>query len=455
MDFRSFIELLDSRGELITIRTEVDRDYELGALLRQAEIRGMACRFDRVKGSAFRAAGAIMTSPERHAMSIGRSPDEFPDQDAIARLIRASWDAPVEPKIVDAGPVADVVLTGDRIDATSLPVPRFFSGDSHPFITAGLGFAMDPESGVLNVGFYRAPIIDHAHISAGASPNSNLMRIYKDAQARKSTLPLAMVIGAPPALLLTAGSRIPPEISDISVAGALQGGPIELIKCQTSDLLVPARAEMIIELMVDFDAEITHTMGEYGDQYGATTSPVAAITAITHRRDAVLHTIMGGMNREHNALGIYVFGHLRRELLDELTRKYPFVTDLAIDFTPRRGGARARLAVAIDKSGEQQPATIIDEIFGYYSGPFPMQRILQRVVVVDSDVNIHNRDDVEWAISTRMDETEKLTVYENQSPTGDVTTRLGIDATMNLSRRDRLERPAIPATERYRLEDYE
>jgi len=264
-----------------------------------------------------------------------------------------------------------------------------------------------------------------------------------------------MVIGAPPALLLTAGSRIPPEISDISVAGALQRGPIDLIKCQTSDLLVPARAEMIVELMIDFSTELTHTMGEYGDQYGATTSPIATITAITHRRDPTFHIIMGGMNREHNALGIYVFGHLRRELLDELTKKYPFVTDLAIDFTPRRGGARAQLAVAIDKSSEKQPATIIDEIFGYYSGPFPMQRILQRIVVVDSDVNIHNRNDVEWAISTRMDEADKLTVYESQSPSGDFSARLGIDATMNLSRRDRLERPAIPAAERYRLEDYE
>ena len=83
-----------------------------------------------------------------------------------------------------------------------------------------------------------------------------------------------------------------------------------------------------------------------------------------------------------------------------------------------------------------------------------MRRILQRVVVVDSDVDIQNRDDVEWAISTRMDQADKLTVYESQSPTGDVTSRLGIDATMNLSRRDRLERPAIPSAERYRLEDY-
>jgi len=437
------------------MHTEVDRDYELGALLRQAEIRGKACRFEHVKGSDFPAVGGIMTTPERHAMSIGRAPEEFPDQNAISSLIRASWDAPVEPNIVDSGPASEVVITGEQIDVTALPVPRFFTGDSHQFITAGLGFAMDPDSGIQNVGFYRAPIIDRGHIAPGASPNSNLMRIYKAARARKSTLPVAMVIGAPPSLLLMAGARVPPEVSDIAVAGALQRGPIDLVKCQSSDLLVPARAEIIIELSVDFAEEITHTLGEYGDQYGATTSPVATITAITHRRDAVFHTIMGGMNREHNALGIYVFGSLRQELLDQLADKYPFVTDLVIDFTPRRGGARARLAVAIDKSSEEQPGLIIDEIFRFSSGPFPMQRILQRVVVVDTDVNIQDLDDVEWAISTRMDEAGKLTVYENPSPTGNVTARLGIDATMNLSRLDRLERPAIQSAGRYLLDDYE
>jgi len=454
MEFRELVASLDATGDLLRIRAEVDPEYELGALLQQAEERGNACWFENVKGSAYPAVGGVMTTPERHALSMGRALEEIAPVHRLGRLLESSRQSPLAPRTLDSGPVSDVVLTGDEIDLTRLPVPRFFAGDSHRFITAGLGIAMDPDSGILNVGYYRQPILGKNRFSLGASNRSNLMRIYKESKSRNVKLPVAVVIGAPPALLVTAGSRMPPEASDLGVAGALQGEPIALVKCQTSDLLVPAHAEFIIEAVVDLDEEVTHTMGEYGGQYGVTTSPVATVTAITHRQSPVFHVINGGMNREHNALGVVIFSELRDELLSHLKENLPFVTDLNIDFIPRRGGVRAQLAVAIDKQTEDQPRNIIDEIFGYLHGPFPMRAILQRVVVVDHDVDIWNADDVEWAISTRMDQSVKMKVYEDQSPDGHAMGRLGFDATVTPEFKGAHERPVIPGCDKYLLDNY-
>ena len=454
MEFREFIANLDESGDLLRVSGEVDPEYELGALLQQAEERGKACWFENVKGSGASAIGGLMTSPQRHALAIGRSTDDLSPVHKYGGLLEASRQAPLDPPVVSEGPVSEVILDGERVDLTSLPVPRFFSGDSHRFITAGLGIAMDPDSGIQNLGFYRQPIIDKNRFSLGASNNSNLMRIYKDARARKAKLPVAVVIGGPPALLVTAGARMPPEVSDIGVAGALRGKPISLVKCQTSDLLVPAEAEFVIEAVVDFSEEITHTMGEYGDQYGATTSPVATVLAITHRKSPVFHIIMGGMNREHNALGVAIFGDLRDELLRHLQTKFPCVSDLNVDFAPRRGSLRAQLAVAIDKQNEGQPNQVIDEIFDFFLGPFPMKAVLQRVVVVDQDVNIWSTDDIEWAISSRMDKGEKMIVYNDRSPDGYAVGRLGIDATITAEFKGAHQRPVIPSLEKFSLDKY-
>ncbi len=454
MDLRSLIELLDSNGELIRVKAEVDPEYELGALLRQAEQQGKACWFERVRNATLPAVGGVMTSPKRHALGIGKPADALARPGSHAALLRTARENPIKPMLVEAGPVSDVVLTGDQIDMTALPIPKFFSGDSHKFITAGIGFSMDAASGHQNVGFYRQPVIDAQHIAIGASPNSNLTRIMKEAQKQGPTMPIAIVIGAPPSLLIAAGSRMPSEISDIGVAGALEDHPIELVRCHTSDLLVPANAELIIEAQIDFSSQMTHTMGEYGDQYGATTSHSATITAVSHRHDAVFHIIMGGMNREHNELGVIIFDDLRRELLDYLAGPCPFVTDLSIDFTPRRGGLRAQLAVAIDKTDDHQPQEVISEIFGFSSGRFPMARILQRIVIVNQDIDISNRDDIEWAISSRVDRREKLHVYDDKLPSGGTIARIGIDATMDMANQVTQLRPVIPGAEKYRLDDY-
>jgi 4-hydroxy-3-polyprenylbenzoate decarboxylase/2,5-furandicarboxylate decarboxylase 1 len=454
MDFRTFVDLLDSTDELLWIKPEVDPEYELSALLQQAEARGKAIWFEQVKGSSYPVVGAVMLNTDRHALSIGRLPGSLRAPGGWSKLFDDARANPLTATVVDSGPAGEVVQTGNNIDVTKLPIPFSFPGDTHKFITAGLGIATDPESGIPNVGFYRAPVIDGQHISVSAGATSRLNEIYQAAAKQQQPLKVAYIIGAPPALLLTAGYRVGRDENDLEIGGALQGKPLELMTCQTSDLLVPATAEFVIETEIDFSQQIEHTMGEFPDNYGTTQSPVARITAITHRSDAVFHTILGGMNREHNSLGANIFTGLREQLLAELQDEFPSLQDIHVDLRPRRTGGRCQIAASLNKAVADEPAALIDAIYARSFDTFPLALVAQRVIVVDPDVNIHISDDVEWAISTRVSSEQQIRAIEMTRPGGGTIARLAIDATLPLEGRNTGKRPEIPDTDKYSLDRY-
>lgn len=195
-------------------------------------------------------------------------------------------------------------------------------------------------------------------------------------------------------------------------------------------------------------------MGEFGDQYGKTSSPVATIDAITHRRDPLFHVIMAGMNREHNQLGRMLGYDLRNTILQRLGEKHLIVRDVCVDMTPQYTGMRAQVAVSVDKTSDDQPRTVIDDVFAMKIGRFPMSMLLHRVVVVDTDVDILDNQDIDWAIASRMNSADRFLVLEDRTGRGAVVTRLGLDATAPLAQREALRRPDIPSVENYDLDQY-
>jgi len=454
LNFRELVAELESRGDLLRVRQEVHPEYELPALLAQAEKRGKACRFERVAGSPFPAVGAVLAAPNRWAIGLGLSAGGFDEPNVLEQTIAAAVAAPLAATVRESGPVCEVVIDGDDIDTASLPVPRFFSGDSHRFITAGIGFALNPETGVQNAGYYRMPVIGPRTVSVSTGPTSDLSRIYNLHRDRGTKLQIAVAVGVPPALQIAAAADLPAGLSDIEVAGSLQGAPVELVKCRTSDILVPADAEFVIEVTVDLDTSIENTMGEFGDQYGTTTSPVATIDAITHRNDAMFHVIMAGMGREHNELGRLMCYRLRGEILESLQNGHPVIKDVYADMTPPRMGMRGQVTVSVDKTDDEQPRQIIEEIYSLKFGRFPLSMLIQRVVVVDTDVNIRDHQDIEWAIASRMNNAGQFAVTESQTGRGATVTRLGFDATAPMAQRSALRRPEIPAAGQYNLDRY-
>jgi 2,5-furandicarboxylate decarboxylase 1 len=214
-------------------------------------------------------------------------------------------------------------------------------------------------------------------------------------------------------------------------------------------------AEFVIEAEVDFSQDASHIMGEYGDSYGDNVSPVARVTAITHRKNAVFQVINAGMTREHNNLGVIMFSHLRHELLEHLQKNCPFVEDVHIHSYPPHGGARSRVTVAINKTDDAQPQQAIDAVYAYKSGLFPMAIVLQRVVIVDNDVDITNVHDIEWAIASRLAGADHIAAIEGDGLIREgKSVRLRIDATVPVRLRADSTRPAFPDVSEFDLDNY-
>ncbi|MCC5794837.1 MAG: UbiD family decarboxylase [Chromatiales bacterium] len=460
-DFRSLAGILENRGELVRISREVDPRFEMPALMEQVERQRRAFLFERVKGSPFPVIGGLLNRIECYGWGIGEPQDKPFGQAEMDLRIESAKGSSLAPVTVEQGTCQEVVLTGEQARLGLLPVPTFFEHDSGPFITSAVGIARNPATGEQNVGIYRTLIIDDQVMVVNASSLSDLRRLYAQAEQSGEPMDLALAIGVEPALLVAASCKLPPDQSEIGVAGALQGRPIELVKCRTNDLMVPANAEIVIEGRVDFSQRIENTLGEFAGQYGPETAPVSRVTAITHRRDAMFYSILAGKNPEHNTLGAVATYSIQRAISGALRAKFPQIRGLNVFLDPGLG-AMVHLVISISKQDDAEPAQLIRDVFAAHGGFFPMSHITKRVIVVDDDINVHDMRDVDWAIWSRVARAEKFMVIpdveswelERCAKDGKGSLRVGIDATMDMEDREKLMRPLIPGADVVRLEDY-
>ena len=258
-DFRSFMNLLEERGDLVNIKKEVNPKFELAALMRKLEQEGKAFVFENVKGAKMPLIGGLLLDIDRFGLAHEVSPDTPFTRVQHSDLLNDATNNPLEPMRVNGGPVKEIIKTGEAVDIYEMPVPTFFEDDSGAFITGAVGITRNPENGVLNVGIYRVLILGKNKISITASTFSDLRRIYNASEENGEELPIALAIGVHPALMMVAASKTPRTISEFDVASALKGSPIELVKCETSDLMVPSDAEIVIEGMVNFEEKIWQT----------------------------------------------------------------------------------------------------------------------------------------------------------------------------------------------------
>jgi 2,5-furandicarboxylate decarboxylase 1 len=274
-------------------------------------------------------------------------------------------------------------------------------------------------------------------------------------------MPIALALGVEPALQMAASCKLPPDQSELDLAGALQGKAIDMVRCETSDLMVPANAEMIIEGRVDFSRKIENTLGEFAGQYGPETAPVTEITAITHRRDAMFYSILAGKNPEHNTLGSIATFAIQRALAGALRKQLPAIRDINVYLDPKFG-SMAHIVISIAKRNDAEPMALMEAAFKAAGGFFPVSHITKRIVVVDDDVNVHDLNDVEWAIWSRIAAASKFRVIadveswelERCAKDGKGSLRLAVDATMDMEDREKLQRPIIPGAEKVKLADY-
>lgn len=323
--------------------------------------------------------------------------------------------------------------------ARLLPLPTHNELDNGPYITAGLAITRNPQTGIQNVAIHRLELTGPNRLGALLLQRTTLyyqQMLEKDGK----DLPIAIVIGVDPLTLLASQAIMPNDCDELAIAGALHGRPLDVVKCQTSDIRVPAEAEIVLEGRVLANVrEPEGPFGEFPQYYGERADRhVIAIDALTHRTAPLYHTISGG-GLEHLMLGA-----IPREatMLAHLRRSFPNVTDVHLS---RGGVCRYHLCVQMKKRFEGEAKNVILSAFGGHYD-------VKQVVVVDPDVNIHDAAEVEWAVATRAQADRDLVVVANAQgsrldPSSDngVSAKLGIDATIPLDAPEfRYKRIRIP-----------
>jgi 2,5-furandicarboxylate decarboxylase 1 len=316
----------------------------------------------------------------------------------------------------------------EKVDLLNqLPIPKHNEHDSGPYITAALLIARNPKTGIQNVSIHRCQVSGPDRIGVLLLPRHTL-HYFRMAEEAGEGLEIALVIGVHPACILASQAIAALDSDEMEIAGALLGRPIEMVKCRTNRVRVPAHAEIVIEgRILPKVREPEGPFGEFPQYYGPRADrEVIQVDAITHRRNPIFHTITGG-GVEHLLLG-----GIPREatLLEHLQRSFPSVRDVRLT---RGGTCRYHLAVKIDKRSQGEPKNII---MGAFGGHYD----IKQVVVVDIDVNIDDEREIEWAVATRFQADRDLVVVSGAQgskldPSSDngISAKMGIDATKPLS----------------------
>jgi 4-hydroxy-3-polyprenylbenzoate decarboxylase/2,5-furandicarboxylate decarboxylase 1 len=329
--------------------------------------------------------------------------------------VLSGLDHPIGPTLVSGrAPCQEVVLTGEEIDITRFPVPTYSPQDGGPYITAGIFVSKDPEIGVNDIGHYRAQIIDRNRFTFFAQPFHRFGKYLAKCRRAGITPTGAIVIGVDPVLAYTCQVQTSDDTDDWHVAGGLRGAPVDLVRCKTIDLEVPATAEVVIEFEVDLDSAVEEgPLGEYTGYYTpASDKPVARITAITHRQRPYFQCLLTGKpTTENHILKAIPF---EASVCRALRAQFPTIERVAISPS---GGVSFRVVISMQPrfAGEARQAILA----AMASNIRP-----KWVIAVEPDIDIYESAEVEWAMCFRVRPARDVFVVD-QLPAGPLDPSVG------------------------------
>ena len=470
---RDFIDMLEARGELVRVSEPVSTVLEMTEIqTRLLRNGGPAVIFEKpvmpdgsvssipclvnLFGTVKRVAmGVTLDKKQRTTAAELREVGELlaflknptPPRgfkDAMDMLPLAQTVMGMRPKVVKKAPVHEVVLTGDDIDLTTLPVQSCWPGEPAPLITWGLVVTKGPSDAAeddFNLGIYRMQVLgkDKA-IMRWLAHRGGAQHYARHRKAgKREPLPAAVVLGADPGTILAAVTPVPDTLSEYQFAGLLRGAKAELVPCKTVPLMVPAQAEIVLEghVLLDEHAE----EGPYGDHTGyynsVETFPVFQVTAITMRRDPIyLTTFTGRPPDEPSVLG----EALNEVFIPLLQAQFPEITDF---WLPPEGCSYRIAVVSMKKAYPGHAKRVMLGVWSYLR----QFMYTKWVIVVDDDIDARDWKDVMWAVSTKMDPARDITVIENTpidyldfaSPESGLGSKIGLDATNKLPPETRRE----------------
>ncbi len=449
-DLRDFIQQLEARGQLKRIGTEVDPNLEMTEIAdRTLRAGGPALLFEKPKGHTVPVLANLFGTPERVAMGMGEESvaalrevgrllaylkePEPPKglKDALAKLPVFRKVLHMSPKVVKKAPCQEVVLEGDEVDLSKLPIQTCWPGDVGPLITWGLVVTKGTRKPRQNLGIYRQQVIAKNKVIMRWLSHRGGALDFRDWQEKHpgEPFPIAVALGADPATILGAVTPVPDTLSEYGFAGLLRGGKTEVVKCLGSELQVPASAEYVLEGYLYPGEEADE--GPFGDHTGYYNEverfPVFTIERITQRRDPIYHSTYTGRPPDEPAvLGVA----LNEVFVPILQKQFPEIVDF---YLPPEGCSYRMAVVSIKK---QYPGHAKRVMLGIWS--FLRQFMYTKfVIVVDEDINTRDWQDVIWAITTRMDPMRDTTLLANTpidyldfaSPVSGLGSKMGLDAT--------------------------
>jgi UbiD family decarboxylase len=425
-DFRRYLEALERAGQLVHVDKPVSPEFEIAAHVRKSsDTEGPAFVFTNVRGHpGWKVAAGLYGTMARLSVALGCPIGEVVDRYGVAVA------RPVAPRVATSGPCQDVVRTGEAVDCTSLPIVVHSELDAGRYVTAGVMFGRDPETGVLGVGLQRMQLKGPRRFGVNMPAERRVGRAALKAEDRGERFGVAIALGAGPFVDLGSQAKIPHAQDKLGVAGALAGQPIELVACKTVDAEVPADAEIVIEgHFLPGVREPEGPFGEVAGTYGLEGERhVFEVSALTMRHDAIYQTALTGMPTTDNH--VQAWPAICESIKRLAQQACPEVVDVhAI-------GPYYVAIVAIRKRLAHEARNVILSVLGPTAGA-PQAKYC---IVVDPDVNVRDLNQVLWAVYTRCQPSDDTMVFpamvgaplDPSAPVHRHTSKMGFDATMPL-----------------------
>ncbi len=423
-DVRSFVAAFERAhpGEVVHIADPVDLEYDVMAVVLEYERRRRypVLLFEKVHGHDIPIVANVVASRRALAFALGV------DEAGLAREYARRIQDRHRPVLVADAPFRERVITGEALDLGRLPVPVYFPGDAGRYLTAGMLVARDPDTGVETEGYHRFQLKGPNRMGVSLHSRRRMFEYQRRAEARGQALPCAVVLGLHPLVSMGSLAYPPADVGKFEVVGGLFGRPLEVAPCHTTDLHVPAAAEIVIE--GEILPGVREPEGPFGEFTGyfsrRSTEHVFVARALSMRERPWFQSIGSGRAGDH----ITTLGLVREaEIWNALARAIPNVTGVHV---PLSGTSSFTAYVSIRQGRPGEAKQVIPIVLG-------VDHYLKLVIVVDDDIDVFDESDVLWAVATRMQADRDLVTIAGSlgamlDPSADergITAKLGIDAT--------------------------
>ena len=412
VDLRAYVSALETVGEVVGVKAEVELDLEIGAIARRCyETGAPAALFSNIKGVAggFRVLAApagVSSNPTqwlaRIALSCGLPP-EASGREIVESLAQGRTRPGIKPKLIATGPCKEKIHTGQAVNLLELPAPMLHDGDGGRFLnTFGIIVAQIPDKSWTNWSIARIMVVDEKRMTGIVAPNQHIGMVHKAWTDIGKPMPFALVLGAEPFIPFVGGMPLPDHFDEADFVGGYFGEAVEVVKCETVDLQVPATAEIVVEgYLSNVETEHEGPMGEYAGYLWPgppSQKPLYQVTAITHRNNAILPISVAGEPPEenHTAWGIpnaaEIVYALRQAGFPIATAWSPFASAnhwfvIAVDRDWRS---------KLDVNTSELCRRIADVLFSTKAGMGT-----PKYIVVNDDIDVTDLHEVVWAFATR------------------------------------------------------